>query len=120
VLLAADLALAVTGEPAADPAVEVYGAVLGSERDATQLLEDGFPGLGGDSDIVVGVLLFIICFTLGGNTTLIYLANLQSVPQDLIEAARPLQQRLHRHPAPALERVPAAGAIERGLPDGAI
>jgi ABC-type sugar transport system permease subunit len=42
----------------------------------------------GDSDIVVGVLLFIICFTLGGNTTLIYLANLQSVPQELTEAAR--------------------------------
>lgn len=41
----------------------------------------------GDSDIVVGVLLFIICFTLGGNTTLIYLANLQSVPQELVEAA---------------------------------
>jgi ABC-type sugar transport system permease subunit len=42
----------------------------------------------GDNDIVVGVLLFIICFTLGGNTTLIYLANLQSVPQELVEAAR--------------------------------
>ena len=42
----------------------------------------------GDSTIVVGVILFITCFTLGGNTTLIYLANLQSVPQDLIEAAR--------------------------------
>ncbi|NUQ87982.1 MAG: sugar ABC transporter permease [Glycomyces artemisiae] len=42
----------------------------------------------GDNEIVVGVLLFIICFTLGGNTTLIYLANLQSVPQDLVEAAK--------------------------------
>ncbi|HWI30082.1 MAG TPA: sugar ABC transporter permease [Microbacterium sp.] len=42
----------------------------------------------GNSDIVVGVLLFIVCFTLGGNTTLIYLANLQSVPQELLEAAR--------------------------------
>ncbi|HMR49725.1 MAG TPA: sugar ABC transporter permease [Arachnia sp.] len=42
----------------------------------------------GDSSIVVGVILFIICFTLGGNTTLIYLANLQSVPQELLEAAR--------------------------------
>jgi ABC-type sugar transport system permease subunit len=42
----------------------------------------------GDSDLVVGVLLFIICFTLGGNTTLIYLANLQSVPQELVEAAK--------------------------------
>lgn len=42
----------------------------------------------GDSGIVVWVLLFIICFTLGGNTTLIYLANLQSVPQELLEAAR--------------------------------
>ena len=42
----------------------------------------------GDHDIVIGVLLFIICFTLGGNTTLIYLANLQSVPQELVEAAR--------------------------------
>lgn len=42
----------------------------------------------GDSDIVVWVILFIVCFTLGGNTTLIYLANLQSVPPDLIEAAR--------------------------------
>lgn len=42
----------------------------------------------GDSDIVVGVILFIICFTLGGNTTLIYLANLQSVPQELVEAAQ--------------------------------
>jgi ABC-type sugar transport system permease subunit len=42
----------------------------------------------GDHDIVLWVLLFIICFTLGGNTTLIYLANLQSVPQELVEAAR--------------------------------
>ena len=42
----------------------------------------------GDSSIVVWVILFITCFTLGGNTTLIYLANLQSVPQDLLEAAR--------------------------------
>lgn len=42
----------------------------------------------GDSDIVVWVILFIVCFTLGGNTTLIYLANLQSVPQELLEAAR--------------------------------
>jgi len=42
----------------------------------------------GNSDIVVWVILFIICFTLGGNTTLIYLANLQSVPQELVEAAK--------------------------------
>lgn len=42
----------------------------------------------GDSSIVVGVILFLTCFTLGGNTTLIYLANLQSVPQELLEAAR--------------------------------
>ena len=42
----------------------------------------------GDSSIVVWVILFITCFTLGGNTTLIYLANLQSVPQELLEAAR--------------------------------
>lgn len=42
----------------------------------------------GDSDIVVWVILFITCFTLGGNTTLIYLANLQSVPQELLEAAQ--------------------------------
>lgn len=42
----------------------------------------------GNADIVVWVILFIICFTLGGNTTLIYLANLQSVPQELVEAAR--------------------------------
>ena len=42
----------------------------------------------GNSDIVIWVILFITCFTLGGNTTLIYLANLQSVPQELVEAAR--------------------------------
>lgn len=42
----------------------------------------------GNSSIVVWVILFITCFTLGGNTTLIYLANLQSVPQELLEAAR--------------------------------
>lgn len=42
----------------------------------------------GNSDIVIWVILFITCFTLGGNTTLIYLANLQSVPQELLEAAR--------------------------------
>lgn len=42
----------------------------------------------GNSDIVVWVILFIVCFTLGGNTTLIYLANLQSVPQELVEAAK--------------------------------
>jgi raffinose/stachyose/melibiose transport system permease protein len=42
----------------------------------------------GDNEIVIGVLLFIVCFTLGGNTTLIYLANLQAVPQELVEAAR--------------------------------
>jgi FAD/FMN-containing dehydrogenase len=46
--LAADLALSVTGEPAADPAVEVYGAVLGSERDATQLLEELVARVGAD------------------------------------------------------------------------
>ncbi|WP_345188927.1 sugar ABC transporter permease [Microbacterium panaciterrae] len=60
---------------------------------ANSVLRDmGLPGWArdwlGDSGIVIGVLLFIICFTLGGNTTLIYLANLQSVPQELIEAAR--------------------------------
>lgn len=58
----------------------------------TALRDAGLEGLTrdwlGDSDIVVWVLLFIICFTLGGNTTLIYLANLQSVPQELLEAAR--------------------------------
>lgn len=42
----------------------------------------------GDPKLVVWVLLFILCFTLGGNTTLIYLANLQSVPQELVDAAR--------------------------------
>jgi ABC-type sugar transport system permease subunit len=42
----------------------------------------------GDSTIVIWVILFMTCFTLGGNTTLIYLANLQSVPQELVEAAR--------------------------------
>jgi multiple sugar transport system permease protein/raffinose/stachyose/melibiose transport system permease protein len=42
----------------------------------------------GDSNVVLWVLLFIVCFTLGGNTTLIYLANLQSVPMELTEAAR--------------------------------
>lgn len=42
----------------------------------------------GDSSIVVWVILFVVCFTLGGNTTLIYLANLQSVPPELVEAAR--------------------------------
>jgi len=63
-----------------------FGAVNTFLRDA------GFPDWArdwlGDSSIVVGVILFITCFTLGGNTTLIYLANLQSVPQELIEAAR--------------------------------
>jgi ABC-type sugar transport system permease subunit len=58
----------------------------------TVLRDLGFDGAAadwlGDNDIVVGVLLFIICFTLGGNTTLIYLANLQSVPQELVEAAK--------------------------------
>jgi hypothetical protein len=38
----------VTGEPAADPAVEVYGAVLGSERDAAQLLEELVARVGAD------------------------------------------------------------------------
>lgn len=42
----------------------------------------------GDAKIVVPVLLFILCFTLGGNTTLIYLANLQSVPPELVDAAK--------------------------------
>lgn len=58
----------------------------------TLLRDAGFPDAArdwlGDSDIVVWVILFIVCFTLGGNTTLIYLANLQSVPQELLEAAR--------------------------------
>src|SRR5215218_11427940 len=30
------------------------------------------------------------------------------------------QQVGHRHPAPALNRVPAAGAVERGLTDGVV
>jgi hypothetical protein len=38
--LAADLALTATGELAAEPAVEVHGAVLGTEGDASQLLEE--------------------------------------------------------------------------------
>ena len=63
-----------------------FGAVNTFLRDA------GFPEWArdwlGDSTIVVWVILFITCFTLGGNTTLIYLANLQSVPQELVEAAR--------------------------------
>lgn len=58
----------------------------------TLLREMGLPDWArdwlGDSSIVVWVILFIACFTLGGNTTLIYLANLQSVPQELLEAAR--------------------------------
>jgi hypothetical protein len=37
--LAADLALTATGELAAEPTVEVSGAVLGSERDTAQLLQ---------------------------------------------------------------------------------
>jgi FAD/FMN-containing dehydrogenase len=37
--LAADLVLTATGELAAAPVVEVYGAVLGSERDTAQLLQ---------------------------------------------------------------------------------
>jgi FAD/FMN-containing dehydrogenase len=37
--LAADLALMAPAEPAVDPAVEVYGTVLGTQRDAAGLLE---------------------------------------------------------------------------------
>ena len=63
-----------------------FGAVNSTLRDL------GLPSWAqdwlGNSDLVVWVLLFILCFTLGGNTTLIYLANLQSVPQELVEAAR--------------------------------
>jgi FAD/FMN-containing dehydrogenase len=46
--LAADLALSATGEPAAEPAVEVSGAVLGSQRDAAQLLEELVARVGAD------------------------------------------------------------------------
>jgi len=63
-----------------------FGAVNTFLRDAG--LPDWARDWLGDSSIVVGVILFITCFTLGGNTTLIYLANLQSVPQELLEAAR--------------------------------
>jgi FAD/FMN-containing dehydrogenase len=38
--LTADLALTATGDPAAEPTVEVYGAVLGTERDASRLLQE--------------------------------------------------------------------------------
>jgi FAD/FMN-containing dehydrogenase len=44
--LAADLALTATGDLAAEPTVEVYGAVLGTQRDAATLL-DGLTALGG-------------------------------------------------------------------------
>lgn len=63
-----------------------FGAVNTTLRDLG--LESWARDWLGDSDIVVLVILFIICFTLGGNTTLIYLANLQSVPQELVEAAQ--------------------------------
>lgn len=63
-----------------------FGMVNGVLRDLG--LPDWARDWLGDSGIVVWVILFIACFTLGGNTTLIYLANLQSVPQELIEAAR--------------------------------
>lgn len=63
-----------------------FGAVNTTLRDV------GLDGLVtdwlGDNEVVVWMLLFILCFTLGANTTLIYLANLQSVPQELVEAAR--------------------------------
>jgi multiple sugar transport system permease protein/raffinose/stachyose/melibiose transport system permease protein len=63
-----------------------FGSVNALLRDAG--LPDWARDWLGDSSIVVWVILFITCFTLGGNTTLIYLANLQSVPQELVEAAR--------------------------------
>lgn len=63
-----------------------FGAVNTTLRDLG--LESWARDWLGDSSIVVAVILFIICFTLGGNTTLIYLANLQSVPQELVEAAQ--------------------------------
>ena len=46
--LAADLALTATGEPAVEPTVEVYGAVLGSEPDTTQLLQQLVTRVGAD------------------------------------------------------------------------
>jgi ABC-type sugar transport system permease subunit len=63
-----------------------FGAVNSVMRDLG--LPDWARDWLGDSSIVVWVILFITCFTLGGNTTLIYLANLQSVPQELIEASK--------------------------------
>jgi FAD/FMN-containing dehydrogenase len=38
--LAADLALTTSGPPGSEPSVEVYGAVLGAETDALELLDD--------------------------------------------------------------------------------
>lgn len=63
-----------------------FGAVNTTLRDAG--LDSWARDWLGDSGVVVGVVLFVVCFTLGGNTTLIYLANLQSVPPELVEAAR--------------------------------
>ena len=46
--LAADLALTATGEPTAEPSVEVYGAVLGTLGDAGQLLDGLMARVGAD------------------------------------------------------------------------
>jgi FAD/FMN-containing dehydrogenase len=46
--LAADLTLSATGEPAAEPSVQVYGAVLGTLGDAGQLLDGLMARVGAD------------------------------------------------------------------------
>jgi FAD/FMN-containing dehydrogenase len=46
--LAADLVVTATGDLAAEPSVEVYGAVLGTQRDTAELLDDLVAHLGAD------------------------------------------------------------------------
>lgn len=46
--LSADLVLSASGDPSAAPGIEVYGAVLGTEGDATALLDDLTSHVGAD------------------------------------------------------------------------
>jgi FAD/FMN-containing dehydrogenase len=103
--LAADLVLTATGEPAAAPTVEVYGAVLGSERDTAQLLQQLVTRANADP-------LSYACRQLSYRDT----TRFQAERSGATQAARPLQAQLTRRGC----RFTKSEFFDRPLPSQAI
>jgi FAD/FMN-containing dehydrogenase len=103
--LAADLALTATGEPTAEPTVEVYGAVLGTQRDTAKLLDDLVARVGADP-------LSHLCTELPYRDTVRY----QAAPSATGQAA----QAPHGQPSRQRRRFTKSEFFDRPLPSQAI